>query len=104
MAIIMKKKICAVLLIVCVSSLLCSCYMEDVYDKPDKVTNVSCDFIHDWVDPDTGIHYLLSSFDDGDYITPRLNSDGTVMGAKQTKKTKQKVKGDKKNEKTKSLD
>lgn len=39
--------------------------------------------IYDWVDPDTGVHYLVlrdNSYQSGrGGITPRLNSDGTVM-------------------------
>ena len=39
--------------------------------------------IYDWVDPDTGVHYLVlrdNSYHSGrGGITPRLNSDGTVM-------------------------
>lgn len=39
--------------------------------------------IKDWVDPDTGVHYLVYS-DQSGYagmggITPRLNPDGSVM-------------------------
>lgn len=39
--------------------------------------------INDWVDPDTGVHYIIFS-DKGKYagaggITPRLNSDGSIM-------------------------
>ena len=106
----MKKKICAVLLIVCVSSLLCSCYMEDVDDRPVQVTEGSFDCL-EWVDPDTGIHYLYdkSGGCNPRTLTPRLNSDGTVMGTEQTRKTKTKTKkvqkkkdkGNKKNEKQK---
>ena len=104
----MKKKICAVLLIVCIGSLLCSCYMEDVYDRPDKVIKGSFD-CYEWIDPDTGIHYLYDNSGDSCILTPRLNSDGTVMGTEQTKKTKTKTKkvqkkkdkGNKKNDKQK---
>lgn len=39
--------------------------------------------IKDWIDPDTGVHYLVNS-DQSGYagmggITPRLNPDGSVM-------------------------
>lgn len=44
---------------------------------------------YEYVDPDTGVHYLaLYSENNGDVtsLTPRLNSDGTVMVDKENKK------------------
>ena len=44
---------------------------------------------YEYVDPDTGIHYLaLYSENNGDVtsLTPRLNSDGTVMVDKESRK------------------
>ena len=45
--------------------------------------------VHEYVDPDTGVYYLaLYSENNGDVtsLTPRLNSDGTVMADKENKK------------------
>lgn len=50
---------------------------------PDYLEYFNTANIYDYVDPDTGVHYLV--FRDSNYqsgrggITPRLNSDGTLM-------------------------
>ena len=57
---------------------------QDVVRKvPDYLECFTSANIYDYVDPDTGVHYLV--FRDTSYqsgrggITPRLNSDGTLM-------------------------
>lgn len=56
---------------------------ESSQKLPDYLDYFNSANIYDYVDPDTGVHYLV--FRDSNYqsgrggITPRLNSDGTLM-------------------------
>lgn len=56
---------------------------ESTERLPDYQDYFKAANIYDYVDPDTGVHYLV--FRDSSYqsgrggITPRLNSDGTLM-------------------------
>lgn len=56
---------------------------ESTERLPDYLDYFTAANIYDYVDPDTGVHYLV--FRDSSYqsgrggITPRLNSDGTLM-------------------------
>lgn len=56
---------------------------ESTERLPDYSDYFTAANIYDYVDPDTGVHYLV--FRDSSYqsgrggITPRLNSDGTLM-------------------------
>lgn len=85
----MKKTICYILLCICICMCLVGCstpkdtktnnkgeeskfYNEDMYDD-----------IYEFVDPSTGVHYWIYSHSGGysgmGGMTPRLNSDGTIM-------------------------
>lgn len=52
------------------------------YSAPSNTT------VYDYIDPDTGVHYLIYSNKFGNAgaggITPRLNKDGTIMVDEQT--------------------
>ena len=71
--------------------LLCICMCFALVDVPHgtqtsnegNTSKINNDDIYEFVDPDTKIHYWIYSHSDGysgmGGITPRLNSDGTVM-------------------------
>lgn len=73
----MKKKfICLIMgVLICIG--LTACEVPDVQcsDNGSTVEIYNSD-IYEFVDPETGVHYLRSVRYG---ITPRLNSDGTVM-------------------------
>lgn len=80
----MKKIICCILLCICLCMGLAGCGAKgtETSDKGStpKINNSD---IYEFVDPDTGVHYWIYSHKAGyagmGGMTPRLNSDGTVM-------------------------
>lgn len=82
----MKKVICCILLSVCLCTLLIGCGRDDIEEfKANKAEEIRDD-VYEFVDPDTGVHYWIYSNITGNSgqggMTPRLNSDGTVMVTK----------------------
>lgn len=73
----MNKNVILVILIM-LSMLLCSCAA-----KNDTTTILSSDGnsykVADYIDPDTGVHYLIFKSGYGLYVQPRYNSDGSIM-------------------------
>lgn len=69
----MKIKILVVMLL---AMLLSGCDIQAEEDIYRKTNNYSMSI---WVDEETGVEYIVCSFYSGAGITPRLNSDGTVM-------------------------
>lgn len=73
----MNKNIILAILIA-LSMILCSCET-----KNDTATVLSSNgnsyTVVDYVDPDTGVHYLLFKWGYGFDVKPRYNSDGTIM-------------------------
>lgn len=100
----MKKIMCCILLSICLCTFLAGCSIEEVVNAdPNPVSTVSKErelrkidnkSIYEFVDPDTGVHYLICSlFEESNKmsgITPRLNSDGTVMVTKVREENKDK--------------
>ena len=81
----MKKVICCILLSVCLCTLLIGCSRDVEEYKVNKAEEIRDD-VYEFVDPDTGVHYWIYSNITGNSgqggMTPRLNSDGTVMVTK----------------------
>lgn len=86
----MKKIICCILC-ACACTTVAGCNMPENIIKTaepsnKEYTSVSDDDIYEFVDPDTGVHYWIYSHHGAQSgmggMTPRLNSDGTVMVTK----------------------
>ena len=79
-----KKKLCG--LVMCF--LLCTAFIGCSASETNNasITEIHNSDIFEFVDKDTGVHYLIYSrrLTDGGMggITPRLNPDGTVMTTK----------------------
>lgn len=93
----MKKIMCCILLSVCLCTLLVGCSI-DIEDpeasKEGNILKIDNNDIYEFVDPDTGVHYWIYSHRMGNSgqggMTPRLNSDGTVMVTKVKEESKDK--------------
>lgn len=84
----MKKIFCVLLVfLLSFSAVGCAKNTPGMQDTP-KIKQVKNDYIYEFIDNETGVHYLVYSYDPGHSgmggITPRLNSDGSVM-TEQTK-------------------
>ena len=84
----MRKKLLCVLVSVLAVATLClsGCTSGSCTSKTDdscvkQLSELaSCEYIYDYTDPDTGIHYLIYFGSNGRAgITPRLNRDMSVM-------------------------
>lgn len=81
----MKKRILIVVFSLVLVYLLVGCSLDNLQETPQK--NVAMNFynsdVYDYVDPETGVHYLIyshKSYNAGmGGITPRLNPDGSIM-------------------------
>ena len=77
----MKRKIIIGLLLVTLSLSLFGCVTES--EANQSVKEMYNDDIYEFIDPDTGVHYWIYSHSAGyagmGGITPRLNSDGSIM-------------------------
>ena len=71
----------AIILLLCMITFLSGC--ENPMAEDDKyynqVTYNGTDEIEDYVDPETGVHYLLYDGYEGCGISVRYNADGTIM-------------------------
>lgn len=82
----MKKRILLVVFSLVLVFLLVGCSLED-FESNSEVTPVSSHILisdgysdfYDYVDPDTGVHYLIFYGYRKSGITPRLNPDGSIM-------------------------
>ena len=76
----MKKKIICFLMCLSTCFVLSGCKIsQDMKDYNESVIGTTWHHtICEFVDPDTGVHYLYHSSEKGG-ITPRLNKDGSVM-------------------------
>lgn len=45
----------------------------------ESMREISDKNVYEYIDDETGVHYLVFSSDFGGGVTPRLNSDGTIM-------------------------
>ena len=77
----MKRKIIIGLLLVTLSLSLFGCVTES--ETSQSVKEMYNDDVYEFIDPDTGVHYWIYSHSAGyagmGGITPRLNSDGSIM-------------------------
>ncbi len=83
----MKKKIIAVVLGLTLCLGMTGCASLEVQSGDDgNTTKIQNSDIYEFVDPETGVHYWVYSHNEGyggmGGMTPRLNSDGTVMVTK----------------------
>lgn len=78
----MKRKIIIGLLLVTLSLSIFGCATESEASSK-SVKEMYNDDIYEFIDPDTGVHYWIYSHGAGYVgmggITPRLNSDGSIM-------------------------
>mgnify|MGYP004455866583 CR=1 FL=1 len=81
----MKKKFLTLLICICMCFGLLGCSVPHASQTSNewKAQEVNNNDIYEFIDPDTGVHYWIYSRTGGyagmGGITPRLNSDGTVM-------------------------
>lgn len=81
----MKKRILLVVFSLVLVYLLVGCSLDNLQETPQRnvVTNFYNSDVYDYVDPETGVHYLIyshKSYNAGmGGITPRLNPDGSIM-------------------------
>lgn len=84
----MKKKFLILLLCICMCFGLLGCSMSHGTQTSNEVntSKINNDDIYEFIDSDTGVHYWIYSHSGGycgmGGITPRLNSDGTIMTTK----------------------
>ena len=48
-------------------------------NEQKSIQKINNNDIYEFIDPDTGVHYWIYSHYNEGGMTPRLNSDGTVM-------------------------
>lgn len=83
----MKKKFLTLLLCICICFALVGCNVPHGTQTSNEgsTSKINNDDIYEFVDPDTGVHYWIYShktktgYGGMGGMTPRLNSDGTVM-------------------------
>ena len=77
----MKKIICCILLSVCLCFTLVGCDITEEAGTMDKesIQKINNNGIYEFIDHDTGVHYWIYAYGETGGMTPRLNSDGTVM-------------------------
>lgn len=81
----MKKRFLTLLLCICMCFALVGCNVPHGTQTSNEgnTSKINNDDIYEFVDPDTKVHYWIYSHSSGysgmGGITPRLNSDGTVM-------------------------
>lgn len=81
----MKKLLYVSLLCVCMCFTLVGCNAPHgtQTSNEESTSKINNDDFYEFVDPDTGVHYWIYSHKAGyasmGGMTPRLNSDGTVM-------------------------
>lgn len=84
----MKKTICSILLGICLCTTLVGCSVPTGTKTANDGTTskIYNDDVYEFIDPDTGVHYWVYShtarYGGMGGMTPRLNSDGTVMVTK----------------------
>lgn len=84
----MKKKFLTLLICICMCFGLLGCSVPHGTQTSNEgnTSKINNDDIYEFIDPDTGVHYWIYSHSGGycgmGGITPRLNSDGTIMTTK----------------------
>lgn len=85
----MKKRILLVVFSLALVFVLAGCSLDDLQGTSQRnvMTNLYNSDVYDYVDPETGVHYLIyshKSYNAGmGGITPRLNPDGSIMVEKE---------------------
>jgi lipoprotein len=82
-----KKKLCGLVMCFLLCTALVGCSVSEIETTDNaSITEIRNPSIYEFVDKDTGVHYWIYSqrLTKGGMggITPRLNSDGTVMTTK----------------------
>ena len=83
-----KKTMCVLLLCICMCFSLVGCSIPQGTQTSHEgsTSKIYNDDIYEFIDPDTGVHYWVYShkvnYGGMGGMTPRLNSDGTVMVTK----------------------
>lgn len=83
-----KKKLCGLVMCFLLCTALVGCSVSEIETTDNaSITEIRNPSIYEFVDKDTGVHYWIYSqrlTKGGGMggITPRLNSDGTVMTTK----------------------
>ncbi len=77
----MKKIIFCLLLCTCMYFVLvgCNTLQGTQTSEEGNTSKIYNNDIYEFIDPDTGVHYWIYSHYDEGGMTPRLNSDGSVM-------------------------
>ena len=79
-----KKKLCGLVMCFLLCTALVGCSVSETNNA--SITEINGSDIREFVDQDTGVHYLIYSCKLSNAgmggITPRLNPDGTVMTTK----------------------
>ena len=81
----MKKKFLTLLICICMCFWLLGCSVPDETQTSNEgsISKIYNDDIYEFIDPDTGVHYWIYShkavYGGMGGMTPRLNSDGTLM-------------------------
>ena len=72
------KKFCVLILFIIFAIFMIACELEEEKEGeiPSKLTSTG---VVDYVDPETGVHYLIYSCSYQGGITVRYNADGTIM-------------------------
>lgn len=84
----MKKKFLILLLCICMCFGLSGCSIPHGTQTSNEgsIAKINNDDIYEFIDPDTGVHYWIYShkvpYGGMGGMTPRLNSDGTIMVTK----------------------
>jgi len=82
-----KKKLCGLVMCFLLCTALVGCSVSEIETTDNaSITEIRNPSIYEFVDQDTGVHYLIYSCKLSNAgmggITPRLNPDGTVMTTK----------------------
>ena len=84
----MKKKLMIFLTATILTFSLVGCSVPKTTESSESnsISKVNGSYVYEFIDSDTGVHYLIYSNKLANAgmggITPRLNSDGTVMTTK----------------------
>ena len=73
----MKKKIALIVSVALLAFACGCCKIEN--DTATRLTEGGNYEVADYIDPETGVHYLLLHWTYGSGICPRYNADGSLM-------------------------
>lgn len=75
----MIKKLTMCVLVLATLVLFTGCEIQDIDTDTDTVETIPADYVMNYKDPETGVHYLIYSSGYQGGITVRYNADGTIM-------------------------